>query len=116
VSLPCSLFCAPPERDGFSEQRRPLMNTPMRSHTLNVLGLEVSFKAEADPKRIERANALLEKRYSQLTQHRGHISKEKLLTFLALALADDILQAREEKNETKSRMERLLSSMEKVTS
>jgi cell division protein ZapA len=87
----------------------------MRSHTLNVLGLEVSFKAEADPKRIERAKNLLEGRYSQFTNHKGHISKEKLLTFLALALADDIIQAQEERNETKSRVEKLLSSMEKAT-
>ena len=91
------------------------MNTTMRRHTLNVLGLEVSFKAEADPKRIERAKTLLEGRYSQLTHYKGHINKEKLLTFLALALADDLLQAQEERNETKSRVEKLLLSMGKAT-
>ncbi|MDR2161247.1 MAG: cell division protein ZapA [Desulfovibrio sp.] len=87
----------------------------MRSHTLKVLGLEVSFKAEADPKRIERAKAFLEGRYKPLAQHGGHLSKEKLLTFLALALADDILQAQDERDATKSRMEKILTIMEKVT-
>ena len=86
----------------------------MRSHTLDVLGLEVSFKAEADPKRIERAKALLEERYSRLSQHGGHVSKEKLLTFLALALADDVIQAQDDKEETADRVRRLLTSIEKA--
>ncbi len=86
----------------------------MQSHSLDVLGLEVSFKAEADPRRIERAKALLEERYRRLTQHGGHLSKEKLLTFLALALADDFIQAQDDKDETKNRVKKLLTSIEKV--
>ena len=86
----------------------------MQSHSLDVLGLEVSFKAEADPKRIERAKALLEERYKRLTQHGGHVSKEKLLTFLALALADDIIQAQDDKDATKNRVRKLLTSIEKA--
>ena len=86
----------------------------MQSHSLDVLGLEVSFKAEADPRRIERAKALLEERYKRLTQHGGHLSKEKLLTFLALALADDFIQAQDDKDETKNRVKKLLTSIEKV--
>jgi cell division protein ZapA len=86
----------------------------MQSHTLDVLGLEVSFKAEADPRRIERAKALLEERYRRLSQHGGHVSKEKLLTFLALALADDVIQAQDDKEETAGRVRRLLTSIEKA--
>lgn len=86
----------------------------MRSHTLDVLGLEVSFKAEADPRRIERAKTLLEERYTRLSQHGGHVSKEKLLTFLALALADDVIQAQDDKEETAGRVRRLLTSIEKA--
>lgn len=86
----------------------------MRSHTLEVLGLEVSFKAEADPRRIERARALLAERYGKLTQHSGHLSKEKLLTFLALSLADDVIQMQEEKTDTKRRVRELLVNIEKV--
>ncbi len=85
----------------------------MRSHTLEVLGLEVSFKAEADPRRIERARALLDERYQRLAQHGGHLSKEKLLTFLALALADDAITMQEEKDEVEKRMTELLVSIEK---
>ena len=86
----------------------------MRSHTLEVLGLEVSFKAEADPRRIERARTLLEERYSKLSQHGAQLSKEKLLTFLALSLADDVLLLQDEKSESRKRMKELLASMEKV--
>ena len=86
----------------------------MRSHTLEVLGLEVSFKAEADPRRIERARTLLEERYAKLSQHGGQLSKEKLLTFLALSLADDVLLLQDEKGECGKRMKELLASMEKA--
>lgn len=75
----------------------------MAHYNFNVLGQEVSFKAEADPKRIEQARVLLEERYQKLQQHGKQLTQEKLLTFLALALADDMLQAREdmEKSEKK---------------
>ena len=86
----------------------------MRSHTLEVLGLEVSFKAEADPRRIERARTLLEERYAKLSQHGAQLSKEKLLTFLALSLADDVLLLQDEKGESGKRMKELLASMEKA--
>jgi cell division protein ZapA len=87
----------------------------MRSHTLEVLGLEVSFKAEADPRRIERARIFLEERYSKLAQYGGQLSKEKLLTFLALSLADDVLLQQAEKSERDNRLKALLVSMERVT-
>jgi cell division protein ZapA len=86
----------------------------MRSHSLEVLGLEVSFKAEADPRRIERARTLLEERYAKLSQHNGQLSKEKLLVFLALSLADDVLLLQDEKSGCRKRMQELLVSMEKV--
>jgi cell division protein ZapA len=87
----------------------------MRSHTLEVLGLEVSFKVEADPRRIERARALLEERYAKLSRHSGHVSKEKLLTFLALSLADDVVLLQDEAGTCAKRMQELLAAMEKFT-
>ena len=63
----------------------------MQSFNLNVLGLELSFKADADPARLEQAKQMLDNRFGILKQHGGHLSKEKLLAFLALALADDLL-------------------------
>lgn len=83
----------------------------MAHYNLNVLGFEVSFKAEADPKRIEQAKLLLEERYEALRQHGKQLSKEKLLTFLALALADDMLQAREEMEESEKRLRTLLNTL-----
>lgn len=90
------------------------MTIEIRSHTLEVLGTEVSFKAAADPKRITRAKSLLEERFKRISQHGGHISKEKLLTFLALSLADDVITALEDKEEVESKVRNLLSNIEKT--
>ncbi len=87
----------------------------MHKHTLTVLGNEVSFKADVDPGRVERANAILEERYARLNRHGGMISKEKILTLLALTLADDYLVLREEKEEINKRMVELLSGIEEKT-
>ena len=84
----------------------------MRTHTLNVLGLEVSFKAEADPRRVDRARILLEERSAKLQQHGVQLSKEKLLTFMALALADDYLIAQAELESARKQMEQLLITIE----
>jgi cell division protein ZapA len=86
----------------------------MHSHTLEVLGLELSFKVEADPVRIERAKSLLDERYARLAQRGGLLSKEKLLAFLALSLADDVLLLQEEKAEAMKRIEDILGKMEKA--
>ncbi len=83
----------------------------MAHYNFNVLGLEVSFKAEADPKRIDQAKELLEERYNLLQQHGKQLSKEKLLTFLALALADDMLQAREEMEKSEKKLRTLLDTL-----
>ena len=84
----------------------------MRRHTLTVLGQEVSFKAETDPGRVERARALLEERYELLARNGGHLSKEKLLAYLALALAADLLHMQDEKQEAARRIEELLVKIE----
>ena len=86
----------------------------MHSHTLEVLGHELSFKAEADPGRIERARALLDERYARLARHGGMLSKEKLLVFLALSLADDVLLMQAEKDSSDKRMRELLGNIEKA--
>lgn len=80
----------------------------MAHYNFNVLGQDVSFKADADPKRIERARELLEQRYGNLQQHGKQLSREKLLTFLALALADDMLQASEKMEESKKKVQSIL--------
>lgn len=83
----------------------------MAHYSFNVLGQEVSFRAEADPKRIEQARVLLEERFTKLQQHGKQLNKEKLLTFLALALADDMLQAREELKESEKKVQSILDTV-----
>jgi cell division protein ZapA len=63
----------------------------MPRYTLNLFGLDISFKTDAESDRIEAAQALLEKRFKELTTGAGDLSKEKSLTFLLLSLADDYL-------------------------
>ena len=84
----------------------------MQGITLNVLGHDISFKADADPQRINQVHSLLEERYETIRQHGAHISKEKLLTFLALALADDYILLQEQQEEAKQRLDNLLVKIE----
>lgn len=84
----------------------------MRSFNLTVLGLEVAFKAEADPKRVECAKALVEERFDKLKFHGRQLSKEKLLTFLVLGLADDLLQSTRQNEEMRERITALLAKIE----
>ena len=84
----------------------------MAQYSFNVLGHEVSFKAEANPILVEQARALLEERYERLRQHGKQLSKEKLLTFLALALADDMIQAREELEKSEKKLRSLLNVLD----
>jgi cell division protein ZapA len=88
----------------------------MAHYNFNVLGQDVSFKAEADPKRIEEAIVVLEERYGKLQQHGKQLSKEKLLTFLALALADDMLQAKEEMERSGKKVQSILDRLSNVSS
>lgn len=86
----------------------------MPSYTLTVLGLEVSFKAQADQERVLEAKKLLEERYEELSEHGRRLSKEKLLTFLALGLADDLLQCNSDLDSLEGRLSGLLAAIEKA--
>ncbi|MDR0826370.1 MAG: cell division protein ZapA [Desulfovibrio sp.] len=86
----------------------------MHSHTLEVLGHKLSFKAEADSARIEKAREMLEERYERLVRHGGSLGEEKLLIFLALSLADDVLIMRHDQDEESRRIQELLEHIEKV--
>jgi len=63
----------------------------MPRYTLNLFGLDISFKTDAENTRIESAQEYLEQKYKELTSGAGDLSKEKALTFLLLSLADDYL-------------------------
>lgn len=63
----------------------------MPRYTLNLFGLEISFKTDAENDRIDAAQEYLENKYNELISGAGDLSKEKALTFLLLSLADDYL-------------------------
>ncbi len=79
----------------------------MPSYTITVNGLEISFKTDADFERIQVAQALLEERFSELSKGGRYISREKLLTLLALGMADDYLETRRKLAALEARMQEL---------
>jgi cell division protein ZapA len=84
----------------------------MPSYTLSVLGLEVSFTTDADERRVQLAAALLDERFERLSKSGLNLSKEKLLTFLALGLADDYLQTDVELRLYEARIDDLLKRLD----
>ena len=80
----------------------------MPRYTITVNGLDLSFKTDADEKRIQSAQALLEERFSELSREGRYISREKLLTLLALGIADDLLELRQRLEGLEARMQELL--------
>ncbi|MCL1889454.1 MAG: cell division protein ZapA [Desulfovibrionaceae bacterium] len=84
----------------------------MQTYSLDVLGLDISFKADADPDRLEQAKMMLEDRFAVLKQHGRNITKERLLTFLALALADDLIESQDELAKTSRKIQRILEQID----
>ncbi len=84
----------------------------MPSHSLKVLGMQVAFRAEADQARVDAARELIESRFNELEERGTQISKERLLIFLALGLADDLLQANQECQQTQERLQDLLAKID----
>ena len=84
----------------------------MQTYSLDVLGLDISFKADADPERLEQARLMLEKRFAVLKQHGRHLTKDRLLTFLALALADDLIEAQGDLDKTEKKVRRIMAQID----
>lgn len=80
----------------------------MSRYTLSLMDLEISFKTDANRPRVEAARDLLEERYTDLCKNAGDLSKEKLLTFLALSLADDYLVGKENLERLEEKIEAIL--------
>ena len=84
------------------------------SETLAVLGVDIAFKSGADMSRARSAAGMVEERYAaQKERTRGMRSKDILLTYLALGLADEILRMKAREDETQSRLRGLLAKIEK---
>lgn len=81
---------------------------------LTVLGFDIAFKPGADMDRVWRAVNLVEERFAdQKLRSRGGQRKEILLTFMALGLADDLLQEKIKQEDMQSRIASMLSKIEK---
>lgn len=80
----------------------------MPRYTLSLLGMDVTFSADAENTRIEAAKKLVEDRYGELSKNGSNISKEKLLACLALGLADDYLESTEGRTRLEDRISDLL--------
>jgi len=85
----------------------------MPSYTISVLDLEITFRADADHARVEAAKRTVEERFASLSAKGKNLSKEKLLTFVALGLADDFLLTCTKLGQLETRLEELLQRMEK---
>ena len=80
---------------------------------LTVLGLSIAFKPGADMRRVQEAVRLVEERFAdQKLRFHGGQTKDILLTFIALGLADDLLQSQKEQADVQNRVEALLSKIE----
>jgi len=83
----------------------------MPEYNINILGLDLSFKTDAGPERVEQARAFLEKRFADLEKRGNKLSRERLLVFLALGLADDYLQSDRKLLDLQSRADRLVQKI-----
>jgi cell division protein ZapA len=84
----------------------------MPSYTLSILGLELSFKTDADPERVASARELVEQRYNMLQAGGKTLGKEKLLAFVALGLADDVIVSNQRLEALRTRAGRLLTKID----
>ncbi len=84
------------------------------SNVLNVLGIDIRFRSGAKLERARQAAQLVEDRYEeQKKRSSGGQSKDVLWVFLALGLADDLLQAQRTIETMNSGMASVLEKIEK---
>ncbi len=87
----------------------------MQEYNFTLLGLDVSFRAGVGEDRIESAKQLVEERFETLKARGERSSKELLLTFLVLGLADDLLQSNKQMVDVHERASELLTKIEDLT-
>ncbi len=87
----------------------------MEQYNLDLLGLELTFRTGVGKERVDSAKALVEERYEKLRINGGRSSREFLLTFLVLGLADDLLQSNKQVDDFEERLHNLLLKIEEMT-
>ncbi len=86
----------------------------MNSFQINVLGMDISFRSNADQEQVDRAQNFVENQYERLKKNGGQFSRERLLTLLVLGIADDLLQTQQRLECVETRLTDLLQLMEKT--
>ncbi len=84
----------------------------MPLYTLPVLGIEISFRTEADAQRVYDAKEYVEKLFEGLNKSGLNASKEMLLSVLALSMADDYLQMKNRLEEIESKVGALIGRLD----
>jgi cell division protein ZapA len=84
----------------------------MPGYNLTVLGLDLSFAADVPPERIHKAVDFVHQRFRDLQGRASNMSKERLLTYLALSLADDYLQDQGKLSQLEGNLLQLLSKID----
>jgi cell division protein ZapA len=81
------------------------------SITINVLGLDLTFKPGADMERVHEVMRLVDRRFKVLKSQGGR-SKETNLTLLVLEMADDVLKLKKELDDLKQRISSIVKMIE----
>ena len=84
----------------------------MPKYSLSIMGLDLSFTTDAEPQRVEAARKLVEQRYNLLQAGGKTLGKEKLLAFVALGLADDMLLSNQRLDALHDRVGELLHKID----
>ena len=81
--------------------------------SLNIFGLQITFKSGPNFERARQAAQLLEERFAEQKQRSsgGQNKESVIMTLLVLGLADDLLQT---KNELEALRSGLASTLEKI--
>ena len=83
----------------------------MSTFEVTLLGMSMSFRTNAGPERVDAARALTEERFNRLAFHGRQLSREKMLTYVSLGLADDLLQSERQVEEMRERLDTLLAKI-----
>lgn len=87
----------------------------MHSYHLDLCDLQVAFRTEAGPERVERAKQYVEERYGRVKAQGGQFGRDRLLVMLLISMADDLLELQERNSRADSRLDELLQNLKENT-
>ena len=87
----------------------------MHSYQLDLCDLQVAFRTEAGPERVERARQYVEERYGRVKAQGGQFGRDRLLVMLLISMADDLLELQERNSRADSRLDELLQNLKENT-